>query len=90
MQGRGFEQGLKSQSGLGSHPSFATCAVYYTMRSPCPTRIGPMQAAFMNTEGCTKKLDDLLNGLVPWLAFPTGFPSDPMFISYLRDIGNSV
>lgn len=49
-----------------------------------------MQVAFMNTEGCTKKLDDLLNGLVPWLAFPTDFPSDPMFISYLRDIGNSI
>ena len=49
-----------------------------------------MQAAFMNTEGGTKKLEDLLNWLVPWLAFPTGFPSDHMFISYLWDIGNLI
>ena len=88
MQGRGFEQGLKSQSGLGSRPSFAIYVVY--VQSPCPTRTRPLQAAFMNTDGCTKKPENLLNWLVPWLAFPSGFPRDPMFISYLRDIGNLI
>lgn len=88
MQGQRFEQGPESV-GLGSTSQFCSPMLFTACAVSCPARTRPLQAAFMNTEGGTKKPEDLLNWLVPWLAFPSGFPRDPMFISYLRDIGSN-
>lgn len=60
------------------------------MLSPYPAKTRPMWALFTSTDECTKKFDDLINQMFPWLVFPTGFPRDPKFIKYLLDIGNLI